>query len=319
MFDKFLNRGAEEERQRLLDNMALLEKENENLRKRLSKRETKAAEDPARRQELEESLNKALNRIQVLDHELEVCRSGKKEADKGAPASFKLTYGESLEFIERLSSIKSSKEDLLTVYSSPGDGEILSQIPVPEISGMLSDYGADNGIIVFYDRRCEPFPVFAVIPPFPVESSFSTAGSGFDTGGLNALFGSEQVAAFVLAHAGESFIGVADASNLFYGELVRTGVKEKHSKGGWSQRYERLRDEDIRRHAEKAGEAFGSMMDVHGSIAEFLVLMGDPRLAGEITEGCTLKRLLKTTDIKVDRHCGESLRKEIWSALWFRF
>lgn len=319
MLDKFLNRGAEEEKQRLFDEIKRLEKDNENLRKRLSKREAKATEDPAKRQELEESLNKALTRLQVLEHELEVCRSEKN--DSGGPAfeSLKLSQKESLEFIERLSSLRSAKEDLLTVYGSPGDLAMLSETPFPEFADVIRGDRTGTGFALFYDSGSDIFPAFAVIPPFPVESSFAGSGNSFDVSGISGILTSERAAAFVLAHAGESFIGIADSQHVLHGELVRTGVKEKHSKGGWSQkRFERLREEDIRRHAEKACEAFDSMMSLHSGIADYLVLMGDFRLAAAIAANCNLERINRSTDIKPDRHCGEALRKEIWSSVWFR-
>ena len=96
MLDKFLNRGAEEEKERLLNTIKDLKKDNESLRKRLSKRETKAAEDPARRQELEESLKRALTKIGVLEHELEVCRSDNNDSCGPSFKSFKLSLASSI-------------------------------------------------------------------------------------------------------------------------------------------------------------------------------------------------------------------------------
>jgi hypothetical protein len=320
MLDKFLNRGKEEEKELLLNTIKGLEKDNENLRKRLSKRETKAAEDPARRQELEESLKKALTKIGVLEHELEVCRSEKNDSRDSSFNSCRLSQRESLEFINLLSSLRSEKGELLSVYGSPGDDEILSKVPVQEIADIIRDDQEGTGFALFQGDGTELLPVFAVIPPFPVESSYSVSGNFYETAELSAILNSERAAAFVLAHAGESFIGIADAKNVLFGELVRTGVKEKHSKGGWSQkRFERLREEDIRHHAEKAANAFDSMMDSHADIADYLVLMGDLRLAEAIAAKCPLERIIRTTDIKPDRHCGEALRKEIWSSVWFRF
>ncbi|ADN37395.1 conserved hypothetical protein [Methanolacinia petrolearia DSM 11571] len=320
MLDKFLNRGAEEEKERLLNTIRDLEKDNESLRKRLSKREKKAAEDPARRQELEESLKKALTKIGVLEHELEACRNENNDSSGPSFKSFKLSLRESMEFIDLLSSLRSEKGELLSVYGTPGDDEILSKVPVQGIADFILDDQGDTGFVLFHGGGSELLPVFASFPPFPVESSFSVSGNSYETAELSAILNSERAAAFVLAHAGESFIGIADAKNVLFGELVRTGVKEKHSKGGWSQkRFERLREEDIRHHAEKAAAAFDSMMESHSDIVECLVLLGDIRLAEAIAAGSPLERIIRTTDIKPDRHCGEALRKEIWSSVWFRF
>ena len=58
----------------------------------------------------------------------------------------------------------------------------------------------------------------------------------------------------ISAHAGDTLIGIALSSGRFeVQEAVKSQVKEKHSKGGWSQkRFERLRDEDIRNHAARS-------------------------------------------------------------------
>ena len=43
-------------------------------------------------------------------------------------------------------------------------------------------------------------------------------------------------------------------------ELVETQVKEKHSKGGWSQkRFERLREEDIKNHLDAVQEKLAQL------------------------------------------------------------
>lgn len=320
MFDKFLNKGSEEEKQRLLDTIAALEKDNDNLRKRLSKKETRAREDPAKRQELEESLNRALTKIQVLEHELETCRSRNTDFEKPSFETFRLSRKEAVEFTERLSSLRSGKQDLLTICCSGGDRTVLSEIPNPDFMEFLIEENNDRGFVLFYDKSSKIFPCYAAVPPFPVKSSsFAVTGDSFDSRALTDISGDNHTAAFVLAHAGESFIGIADSDNLLFGELVRSSVKEKHSKGGWSQkRFERLRDEDIRHHAQKTAEAFDSIMKSHGSIVDYLVLMGDYQLADAITEDCSLEKIKKATDIKPDRHCGDALRKEIWSSLWYR-
>lgn len=320
MLDNFFGKKNQEEIERLRGMNVSLEKDNENLRKRLSKREERISKDPARIQETEESLKKALTRIGVLEHEISVCREKNSEDGIRTPyKTFRLAYSEALDAISRISSIRSEKNDLITIYGQAGDPAAFSGVP-QTISDFLQKDMPENGCVIFFDRGCKVFPAIVVGPPQSFDSPSSSAGEKFETGRLSAAIENGTTAAFVLAHAGESFIGITDSKNVLHGELVRTGVKEKHSRGGWSQkRFERLREEDIRRHAEKAADAFDSMMRDHEGMADRVILMGDHRLATAIAGDTNLKTVRINTNIKPDRHCGDLIRKDIWSSVWHVF
>ena len=82
-------------------------------------------------------------------------------------------------------------------------------------------------------------------------------------------------ALIVSAHAGDTFLGVAMSRAGFeVMELVESQVKEKHSKGGWSQkRFERLREEDIKNHLDLILEKLAQLESKYGSIVKYAVLV----------------------------------------------
>jgi predicted RNase H-like nuclease (RuvC/YqgF family) len=72
-------------------------------------------------------------------------------------------------------------------------------------------------------------------------------------------------------------------------ELVESQVKEKHSKGGWSQkRFERLREEDIKNHVDAALEKLSVLLGKYGTIAKYAVLGGDESLIRQIAPSVSL-------------------------------
>ena len=88
----------------------------------------------------------------------------------------------------------------------------------------------------------------------------------------------------VSAHAGETFLGVALSREGFEAEeMVESSVMGKHSKGGWSQkRFERLREEEIKSHADLAAERLAALMDKYKTLLKYAVLSGDESLIRQI-------------------------------------
>jgi hypothetical protein len=100
---------------------------------------------------------------------------------------------------------------------------------------------------------------------------------------------------------------------------VESSVKEKHSKGGWSQkRFERLREEDIRNHVETVIEKISNLKIKYGAIVKFAVMAGDANL---------LKQISATIDLpiverRLERHDEKQLFRlldEIYGFTCYRF
>jgi hypothetical protein len=121
-----------------------------------------------------------------------------------------------------------------------------------------------------------------LIPPFPVPESFVREGSAFALDPLEEMM--ETPVLVLSVHAGETFIGVALSREGFEAEeKVESSVMGKHSKGGWSQkRFERLREEEVRGHADLVAERLAGLMGRYRTILKYAVFSGDEGLIRQI-------------------------------------
>ncbi len=179
--------------------------------------------------------------------------------------------------LQRLMACRSPKEDLL-VACYPG--------PVPEDAGLppqaekaaIAIKSQRGRIILYYPQLF----MLLLIPPFPVQESASWEGSNFTLDPI--LEASETPVLVVSAHAGDTFLGVAMSREGFEVlEFVESQVKEKHSKGGWSQkRFERLREEDIKNHVDAVLQKLSGLLAKYGTIVKYAILSGDESLIKQI-------------------------------------
>lgn len=220
----------------------------------------------------------------------------------------KLRPTEVSKLLERLDAIRSPEDDLLTAYlKSPAD------LP-PEAEKLVGSIKSDRGMAVLH---CPFIFTLALVPPLPVAHSHPTFGNAFSLDRLRDFM--ETPVLVISAHAGDTFIGLAlTKSDFEIQEQVESPVKEKHSKGGWSQkRFERLREEDIRNHADAVAQKLEEMAVRFRSIARYAVIGGDPAL---------LKMILPTLDLpvverKLERHDEkrpDKLLDEVYSFYCYR-
>ena len=210
--------------------------------------------------------------------------------------------------LERLDTIRSPEDDLLTAYlNSPVD------LP-PEAEKLAVSIRSDRGMAVLH---CPFIFTLILVPPLPVTQSPPTLGGAFQLDPLRDLM--ETPVLVISAHAGDTFIGLALTKDGFeVQENVESPVKEKHSKGGWSQkRFERLREEDIRNHADAVVQRLGETAARFRSIARYAVIGGDPVL---------LRMILPTLDLpvverKLERHDErrpDKLLEDVYSFYCYR-
>jgi peptide subunit release factor 1 (eRF1) len=297
-----------------------LETDLKSARIQLEKRETLARQAVADRQEVEARLNQELVRTQTLSHELETIKNesqGKLEF-RGLE---KLSQSAFQAYLSKINSFRSSAEDLLTVYLPSGthlskvlNAKIRDRIEEKTLT-LIERLDSETGIVFFYDFHrmvCE-----AVAPPFPISSSAWRLGDRFETSTLEEVLNKDYRMLALVLHAGESFIGFAPDARFFdTGELVRSSVKEKHSKGGFSQRrFERLREEDIAHHMDKVFETLDKVLEENSPI-DYAILSGDPQLIKEAQRRLpfNLEVIEKPSDIKVEKADGEEVIRAILSS-----
>jgi|ERR1035437_1537918 peptide subunit release factor 1 (eRF1) len=286
-----------------------------NARTQLEKREALARQAVADRQDAESHLKQELVRVQTLSHELETIR-----AESPEKLEFREIENLSLlvvkAYISKLSSLRSPTDDLLTVYLPCGTrlsgllrGKVIDLIE-EEKRILLERLEPKTGFVLFYD--CHHMICEAIVLPIPIKSSSWELADKFATSFLEEILSKDYSILVIILHAGESFIGLASHGQVFdIKDFVRSSVKEKHSKGGFSQRrFERLREEDISHHMDKVFEALDKVLEKN-TLIDFVILSGDSQLIKEIQKRLpiNIETIEKPSDIKIEKtSCDDILR-----------
>ena len=318
---KISGRGKFElEIDRLNTRIIKLEFDLQSAKTQLEKKEALARQAVADRQEAEAHLKQELVRTQTLSHELEIIRTepqGKLEfrgIENLSPSAVQA-------YLSKLSSFRAPADDLLTVYLPCGArlsgvlSEKVLDLLGEKIPILLERLDPETGLVLFCDLHsmiCE-----AIVPPVPIMSPFWQLGDSFETSSLKESLSKDYRMLILILHAGESFIGFAPDARVFDSkELIRSSVKEKHSKGGFSQRrFERLREEDIAHHMGKVFEALGKVLEENSPI-DCIIMSGDPQLIKEIQRRLPLniEIIEKPSDIKVEKTSGEEILRTVLSS-----
>ncbi|MHB8100882.1 MAG: Vms1/Ankzf1 family peptidyl-tRNA hydrolase [Methanosarcina sp.] len=318
---KISGRGKFElEIDRLNTRIIKLELDLQSAKTQLEKKESLAKQAVADRQEAEAHLKQELVRTQTLSHELETIRTesqGKLEfrgIENLSPSAVQA-------YLSKLSSFRAPADDLLTVYLPSGTrlsgvlSEKVLDLMGEKILTLLERLDPETGLVLFYDLYsmiCE-----AIVPPVPIISPSWQLGNSFETSSLKESLSKDYRMLILILHAGESFIGFAPDARVFDSkELIRSSVKEKHSKGGFSQRrFERLREEDIAHHMGKVFEALGKVLEENSPI-DCIIMSGDPQLIKEIQRRLPLniEIIEKPSDIKVEKTSGEEILRTVLSS-----
>jgi hypothetical protein len=159
---------------------------------------------------------------------------------------------------------------------------------------MMARIESPTGIALFYDLKRGSMAPQIVAPPFMIPESRWKRDYAFDTTQLQAIL---------------------DFNHLY--KIVRSSVKEKHTKGGMSQRrFERLRDEDIRHHGEKARAAFDALIAGYKSELKLVVASGEHNLIKMITQANDRPLLLRSIDPKavLEKQNIDKIRVLAWSS-----
>jgi peptide subunit release factor 1 (eRF1) len=305
---------------RLNSQIVKLELDLKSAKTQLEKRESLARQAVAERQEAEARLNQELVRVQTLSHELETLKleSQDKIEFRGIETLSPLAVQA---YLFKIRSFRSPAEDLLTVYLPPATrpSEVLNEkvfkLVDEETRNLLDKLNPETGMVFFYDLYhmiCE-----IIVPPIPVSSQAWHFGNTFETSFLEESLNRDYRMLVLVLHAGESFIGFAPDARVFDAkELVRSCVKEKHSKGGFSQRrFERLREEDIAHHMDKVYEALDKILEENSSI-DFAIMSGDFQLIKETQKRLplNLEIIEKPSDIKVEKTGSEEILRTVLSS-----
>jgi hypothetical protein len=282
----------------------LLTKERIDLVSNLDKREEKIRKLTGALQEANISLKAAEKRSSGQPTEV-VKVEQREESNKKAKWQRLKPY-DAEKLLRRLQAIRSPQDDLLTAY-------IRNPVNLPpDIETVAMSVKSNRGMAVLY---CPWIFSLVLVPPFPITESIPERGPSFQ---LDQLFGLLDIPVLVVsAHAGDSFIGLALTRNEFdMKEIIESPVKEKHSKGGWSQkRFERLREEDIRNHANAIIERLQKIGKEYRAIAKYAIIGGDPTLIKTIRPSIELESFERN----LERHDAKRLDKLLDDVYSFRY
>lgn len=305
---------------RLNSQILKLELDLRSAKNQLEKKETLARQAVADRQEAEALLNQERIRTQTLSHELETIRN-ESEGKLKFRGIENLSPQAVQAYISKLKSFHAPAGDLLTAYLPPDTrlsgvlSEKVLNLIEEETRTLLDRLEPETGLVFFYDLHsmvCE-----ALVPPVPITSPAWQLGHSFEVSLLEENLSKDYRMLVLVLHAGESFIGFAPDARVFdIEELIRSNVKEKHSKGGFSQRrFERLREEDIAHHMDKVVEALDRVLE-ENKLIDCVILNGDFQLIGEIRKRLplNLEIIEKPSDIKVEKTGGEEILRTVLSS-----
>lgn len=316
MVDLLGKKKLEEEIERLRSRVRELQEENGALALQIERREDKIRKLSAASQETSLALKAAEQRIaSLLERD---GRQDEKEEDedgemprRDASSSRLLKPRETERLLDRLDGCRSPRDDLLSAYLIPGStGEGLP----PEVGEVVKRAGSGRGVAVFSDPLL--FTI-ALVPPFPLKEEETAWAGSFRTGPLREILDAPVLV--VAAHAGETLLGLALGRDGFAEKaVVKSTVKEKHTKGGWSQkRFERLREEDIRQHADLVVERLPEILKDRRSIPARAVVSGDPALLKMIVPSLQLS----VTEAKIgrfDRKNPDEILEEVYAFVLLR-
>lgn len=277
MVDLFGKKKLEDHIAELQASLAKLQGEKEQLLSTLEKRDEKISKLAAANQQANLALKAAEQRAAAAATAAATptpAAAPEAEAWEGhKPKSRVLSMREMDGLMERLRACRSPREDLLAAYYTGNAAE--DEALPPAIRKASSTVRSRRGGIILHSPQLF---TLLLIPPFPVRESLRREGSAFALDPLEEMM--ETPVLVLSVHAGETFIGVALSREGFEAEeRVESSVMGKHSKGGWSQkRFERLREEEVRGHADLVAERLADLMDRYKTLLKYAVVSGDEGL-----------------------------------------
>ncbi|MFQ6118991.1 MAG: Vms1/Ankzf1 family peptidyl-tRNA hydrolase [Methanosarcinales archaeon] len=337
MFDKILGkRNLTEklrEKEEIIARLKLenkeLKLENKKLQIKIQKETNRAKKATSDCQNAREELNKVLHKIQTLESELN------KNKDIGSDLEFKevkrLERAEILNIIHKLESVESKWNSLITIYLSPSKTlEDLQNDLNPFSSKKDINRGADyiaedlknnleklqsflikigkteTGKVIFFDKQ--GLIECIVVPPLPILIDELHLDKKFKIGYLYDLYKKSMKIGVILLRSGQSALCIIEDSKLVHSKIVKSSVKSKHTKGGWSQRrFERIREEQITKHVDKFEEYLEQALEPYEKELDFIVIDGEPNLITTLEE----KYRFKTPVLKKKLNIGGTIDKEI--------
>ena len=160
----------------------------------------------------------------------------------------------------------------------------------------------------------------AIRPPFPLDVDMTAAG--FEPQPLRALFTSRPVVGIVLLRLGRYAVAVLRGNRLLATKTDTRYVKNRHRKGGSSQRrFERSRERLVRELYDTTCRMTRSVFEPHLREIDYVMLGGERGTLNGFVKRCrlmqdlepkTLSRLLSVD--RPNQKALESISYEVWKS-----
>ena len=187
----------------------------------------------------------------------------------------------------------------------------------PRVAEALAEVGeSDTGVVVFV----APERTVAVQPPFPLAVDVTAAG--VEAGPVLDVLDSEPVVGIVLLRLGRYAIAVLRGNRLLATKTDTRYVKNRHRKGGSSQRrFERSRERLVRELYDTTCRMTRSVFEPHLRDIDYVMLGGERGTLNGFVKRCrlmqdlepkTLSRLLSVD--RPNQKALESISYEVWKS-----
>lgn len=239
---------------------------------RISELEDNLSKAVTEKQSAYEKRNKLQDRVAQLEDKIESMEDSKEEFDFGDLKSKKIRGKSNIEeFLNILSGIDYDSGNAHTIYFEEDDGKI-------------SEYERfDNAVL----RRISPVTVFedslSIVRmgvKTPIQpTKYENFGSGFDVD--RSIFKPSDNLVFGVVRSDIFAVGLYDEWNCNNIRTVKSNVKNKHSKGGFSQsRFEESRRKQIEEHVKKCKDVLEEVSDDESTV----ILVGSEQTVSRFEE-----------------------------------
>ena len=176
----------------------------------------------------------------------------------------------------------------------------------------LPDLG--TGAVVFYGSRA----AVAIAPPFPIDEELQC--DGVDVGPMLDLLSRDVTVGVVLLRLGRYAVGVVENGRLAASKSDTRYVKNRHRKGGSSQRrFARSRERLVRELYDKVCTVTEDVFRPYGDRIEYLLLGGERQTLLAFTKRCGyversgIEVLPRRLDVdRPSRAALDTINRQVW-------
>ena len=178
-----------------------------------------------------------------------------------------------------LAEITASSDYDKAAYMTSAAGASLPDAAAKAALEALPDLG--TGAVVFYGSRA----AIAIAPPFPIDEDLRC--DGVEVGPMLDLLSRDVTVGVVLLRLGRYAVGVLENGRLAASKSDTRYVKNRHRKGGSSQRrFERSRERLVRELYDKVCAVTEDVFRPYGDRIEYLLLGGERQTLLAFTKRC---------------------------------